>query len=117
MSIEQKLHERSGGKCELCGSGSSLSVYEIPPVTDSSSDKCLLLCDPCKQQVEGTDALNVNHWHCLNDSMWSQIPAVQVMSWLMLKRLSTENWAQDLLDVLYLEDDVLDDMYEFESLA
>jgi len=49
--------------------------------------------------------MDVNHWHCLNGSMWSQVPAVQVMAWRMLKRLSTESWAQDLLDMLYLDDE------------
>lgn len=49
----------------------------------------------------------VNHWRCLNDSMWSQIPAVQVMAWRMLSRLKNEGWPQDLLDMLYLEDELL----------
>ncbi len=40
--------------------------------------------------------------------MWSQTPAVQVMAWRQLKQLSTvgEAWANDLLDMLYLEEDV-----------
>jgi len=39
--------------------------------------------------------------------MWSQLPAVQVMAWRMLARLRSEGWPQDLLDMLYLDDDVL----------
>ena len=50
--------------------------------------------------------MDMNHWRCLNDSMWSPVPAVQVMSYRMLKRLNGESWAQDLLDMLYLEDDL-----------
>ncbi len=46
-------------------------------------------------------------WRCLNDSMWSQVPAVQVLAWRMLKRLSSEGWPQDLLDMLYLDEDTL----------
>jgi len=38
--------------------------------------------------------------------MWNQEPAVQVMSYRMLHRLSTESWAQDALDMIYMEDDV-----------
>ena len=38
--------------------------------------------------------------------MWSQVPAVQVMAWRMLTRLRGEGWPQDLLDMMYLEDDV-----------
>jgi protein PhnA len=39
--------------------------------------------------------------------MWSQVPAVQVMAWRMLSRLREEVWARDLLDMLYLEDEVM----------
>ena len=34
--------------------------------------------------------------------------AVQVVVWRLLKRLESERWAQDLLDQLYMEDDVLE---------
>ncbi|MCO7223578.1 alkylphosphonate utilization protein [Pleionea sp. CnH1-48] len=106
MNIKDTLLQRSHGQCELCTAKTELSVYEIPPATDPDSDKCVLLCDSCKTQIEKTAEINVNHWRCLNDSMWSQTPAVQVMAWRMLNRLSTESWAQDLLDMLYLEEDV-----------
>jgi len=39
--------------------------------------------------------------------MWSEVPAVQVVSWRMLNRLSAEGWAADLLDMMYLEDETL----------
>jgi len=39
--------------------------------------------------------------------MWSQIPAVQVIAWRILNRLSAKGWTQDLLDMLYLEEDIL----------
>jgi protein PhnA len=39
--------------------------------------------------------------------MWSETPAVQVMAWRMLQRLKSEGWPQDLLDMLYLEEDTL----------
>lgn len=51
--------------------------------------------------------MDANHWRCLNDSMWSQVPVVQVMAWRALKLLSSQLWAQDLLEMLYLEDENL----------
>ncbi len=39
--------------------------------------------------------------------MWSTIPAVQVMAYRILKQITKEGWPQDLLDMLYLEDDIL----------
>jgi protein PhnA len=106
MTIEQTLLERSGSSCELCGSEPDLSVYEVPPVAESRAERCVLLCNTCRDQVENPDNMDVNHWRCLNDSMWNQEPAVQVMAWRMLDRLKAEGWPQDLLDMLYLEDDV-----------
>lgn len=38
--------------------------------------------------------------------MWSTVPAVQVMAWRMLTNLRGEGWPQDLLDMMYMEDDV-----------
>ncbi len=107
MSIEQDLHARSGSTCELCGASDDLAVYEVPPAPDGSAETAVMLCACCREQVEDADKMDVHHWHCLNDSAWSEVPAVQVMAWRLLKRLSpTEGWASDLLDSLYLEDDV-----------
>lgn len=106
MSIEKELQERSGSKCELCSATDNLSVYNIPPNSDGNADQSLLVCATCKAQIEKPETMDANHWRCLNDSMWTPVPAVQVMAWRMLDRLKAESWAQDLFDTLYLEDDV-----------
>jgi protein PhnA len=105
MSTEKALHARSESKCELCGATESLGVYEVPPNSDGSADECALICETCREQIENPEKVDVHHWRCLNDSMWSQVPAVQVTVWRMLKRLSAEGWPQDLLDMLYLDED------------
>ncbi len=106
MSIETELQQRSGGVCELCGSDADLSVYAVPDSPTEGADAAVLLCATCKQQIEQPETVDPNHWRCLNDSMWNTTPAVQVMAWRMLDRLKGEGWPQDLLDILYLEDDV-----------
>ena len=108
MSTEQNLLSRSDSKCELCSATENLSVYEIPPVSDGHVDQCILVCPTCSGQIQNPDDVDVHHWRCLNDSMWSQVPAVQVMAWRMLTRLSAEGWPQDLLDMLYLDDATLE---------
>jgi len=108
MSTEQALKDRSESKCELCNSTQNLQVYEVPPGSNATADECILICDTCREQIENPDKVDVNHWRCLNESMWSQVPAVQVMAWRMLTRLRAEGWPQDLLDMLYLEADLLD---------
>ena len=40
--------------------------------------------------------------------MWSEVPAVQVLSWRMLNRLRSESWAAENLDLLYLDDEKLE---------
>ena len=107
MNVEKELALRSESKCELCGASENLIVYTIPPANEDSADKSILICDTCLTQIENPDQIDTNHWRCLNDSMWSQIPAVQVMAWRMLTRLRHEGWPQDLLDMLYLDDDTL----------
>ncbi len=66
-----------------------------------------MVCETCQNQIAELSPVDPGHWRCLNDSMWSQVPAVQVVAWRMLNRLKSEGWPQDLLENLYLEDDVL----------
>ena len=103
----KELEQRSGNKCELCGNTENLSVYEVPPTPDNTLETCILICATCVDQIENPDNVDANHWRCLNDSMWSEVAAVQVVAWRMLKRLRAEAWPQDLLDMLYLDDENL----------
>lgn len=107
MTTEQTLQDRAASKCELCAATDALRSYPIPPDSDGSADQCLLICATCNQQLDQPDNLDPQHWRCLNDSMWSQVPAVQVMAWRILKRLNDEAWAQNALDMLYLDDATL----------
>ena len=106
MTIEKELMQRSDSKCELCGATSELSVYEVPPVESPSAESCILVCNTCHGQIENPETMDTNHWRCLNDSMWSQVSAVQVVAWRLLNSMRAEGWPQDLLDMLYLEDEV-----------
>ncbi len=107
MSILNKLQERSGNKCELCASEENLSIYKLPPMPVGTVDDSVLACATCIGQIENTDTADTNHWRCLNDSMWSEVAAVQVVAWRMLTRLRAEGWPQDLLDMLYLDEENL----------
>lgn len=107
MSVQKELMDRSGSKCELCGAVENLEVYEVPPVSTGGVDGSLLACSTCRSQIENPDITDENHWRCLNDCMWSEFRAVQTVSWRMLSRLRSKGWPQDLLDMLYLDDDTL----------
>ncbi|WP_346900416.1 PhnA domain-containing protein [uncultured Roseibium sp.] len=107
MTVEQDLRERADNKCELSGATEDLVVLEVGPDSDGSADKAILVSATCAEQIDGSAELDANHWHCLNESAWSQVPAVQVTAWRMLNRLSSETWARDLLDMLYLDEETL----------
>ncbi|MEI6311328.1 MAG: PhnA domain-containing protein [Bacteroidota bacterium] len=107
MSVEQQVISRSNNQCELCKSTNKLSIYDIPPATEKQASHSLYVCEKCKSQLEKKEELDINHWSCLNESMWSEVPAVQVVSWRMLNRLKNESWASDALDMMYLDDDNL----------
>ncbi len=104
MSVEKMLHERSSGQCELCKSETDLSLYEVPPHSDGTVDDTLLICGKCSRQLNKKEETDSAHWQCLNESMWSEVPAVQVVSWRMLNRLRNESWATEALDMMYLDD-------------
>ncbi|WP_445738312.1 PhnA domain-containing protein [Mariniflexile sp.] len=107
MSVLQTLQERSKNTCELCTATKGSSQYTIPPSLNENIDNSLLVCKTCLDQIEGKTEMDANHWRCLNDSMWSEHVAVQIMAWRMLQRLRNEGWPKDLLDMMYLDDKAL----------
>jgi|TARA_B110001469_G_C9463948_1_gene233555 protein PhnA len=108
MSLEQSLMQRSNSSCELCAADNNLNVYTVPPTAEAITERAVLVCKTCLDQIEVPDTMNANHWRCLNDAMWKPVDAIQVMSWRLLTRLAVkgEVWAQDLVDMMYLEEDM-----------
>jgi protein PhnA len=102
MSSERELQQRSNATCELCSSTENLAVFAVP----NTNELDLYACKTCVDQLEDADKIEPNHWRCLNDSMWSEHDAVKIMAWRMLNRIKAD-WTQDLLPMLYLEDDIL----------
>lgn len=103
--MTKELIERSGGCCEICGANTDLSTLTPSPKTDSAD--AAVVCAKCKEQFLENEAVESNHWRCLNDSMWSEVPAVKVIAYRMLNRLKAEGWPMDLLDMLYLDEETL----------
>ena len=101
------LKKRSGNCCELCGSTTALSIYQVPPSKVGGVDDSILACEACISQINNPETMDSNHWRCLNDSMWSEHLPVKVMAWRMLNRLKGEGWSLDLLNMLYLTDEEL----------
>ncbi len=107
MRLEEFLLKRSEGKCELCTAAETIILYEVPPQSGRMEENCIMVCPKCLSQLEKKEELDSVHWSCLSASMWSEVPAVQVVSWRMLNRLRNESWANDLLEMIYLDEENL----------
>ncbi|MCF7818619.1 MAG: hypothetical protein K9M54_12145 [Kiritimatiellales bacterium] len=101
------LVRRSRSRCELCDKhGVKLEVYELPPPEEEPfSDGCVFICDGCRRQITEPKNMIPSHWRCLNNALYSEVPAVQVMSVRILRRLAKidEHWAKELLEQAYLD--------------
>lgn len=87
--------------CELCGSDEGVSLFDLP-LGDGSEDQGVYLCLNCQTQID-TNELDENHFNCLNDAMWSEVPAVKVMSYILWSKLGR----QDMCEMIYLEESEL----------
>ena len=105
--MERVLNKRSDSKCELCTATENLSVFSVLPSKNGGADESILACKTCIDQIENPGNENLNHWRCLNDSMWSEHIAVQVVAWRMLSRLRAAGWPKELVDQMYLDEDDL----------
>jgi protein PhnA len=110
--LAKDLVRRSRSKCELCDlSGSRLQVYELLPLPEEPTvEGCVFICDACLKQLTHPKKMIPSHWRCLNNALWSEVPAVQALSFRILKRLVAldQHWAEELLEHAYLDPDVED---------
>jgi protein PhnA len=108
MKLEAALLKRSEHKCELCGADDNIQVFEVPPQDYSNEDNCIIVCKKCLAQIEKKEEIDNEHWKkWLPNSMWSEVPGVQVVSWRILNRLRNESWAADNIDMMYFDDERL----------
>jgi len=104
MSLLSALEARCESKCELCNHTENLSAYSVPPKSGHSIDEQIAICSTCLTQIEKKEQLDEAHWRCLNESIWSPTPSVQVMSYRLLTQLSAASWAADLRNQMYMDE-------------
>jgi protein PhnA len=107
MMVSKELQLRSNGVCELCGSSNEISSYAVSPYAGNYAEECVVVCETCSSQLADPSLVDINHWRCLNDCMWSEVSAVKVLAYRMLDQLKHEGWPADLLEVIYLTDEEL----------
>ncbi len=107
--LGKDLTRRSRAKCELCTtSGVALSIYEVPVAPkDPDLAHVIHVCDACSSQLDKPKSIQSSHWRVLSETVWSEVPAAQVLSVRILKHLAkTEGWAQEILESAYLDEDL-----------
>jgi len=109
MSLEENLRNRSGNSCELSNATENLKVYLVNYNGQSNDQRSILISEKCIAQIEKTEEADSAFWEpILPIAMWSEIPAIKVVSWRMLQRFRNESWAVDALDMIYIEDHELE---------
>jgi len=109
MSITPQLKSRCNNTCELCSSETeNLVAYTVPPKSDDSINNLVALCNNCYNQIVASDYSNSNHWRCLTGSIWSEVPAVQTLSYKILSKLKNQDWALETLESVFLEDTLIE---------
>ncbi|MEQ9695819.1 alkylphosphonate utilization protein [Shimia sp. SDUM112013] len=86
--------------CALCAAPAAIPYVVAPERAE------IALCQTCQAGVDGP-VQDGPHWQCLHDAIWSTDPAVQVVAYRLLQGLTMAPWARDLLDIAYLEPEVL----------
>ncbi|MDR9497796.1 MAG: alkylphosphonate utilization protein [Hydrogenovibrio sp.] len=108
-SLIEALKQRAQNRCELSGEPGEHAWFVTGDSDEPDLAHCILVSPQSLTQLElaenDPDAeLDAHHWRCLNDSIWSPEPAVQVTAWRLLERMRDQGWPQPLLDMMYMED-------------
>lgn len=106
-SFGRELTRRAKSKCELCeATGVSLSVFEVPPVKEEPEvERCIFICDECKNKLERVKKAKENDFRFLTNSIWSEVDMVRALSIKLLTEMTTKySWAELVLDDLYIDE-------------
>lgn len=104
--LSTELMERSFGKCELSQSSENIVSYTVPPKNDDNIHHQMAVSQKYLDEYEAIETADLSQWRdILTNSIWSPIPAIQVFSYRILKKLESEPWALDLLNMIYFDDE------------
>lgn len=105
MAISKSLSERCGDVCELCSANAATIEYTVSPKSNDNINHVVAICDTCSKEME--NVANSFHWRCLEGSIWNPEPSVQALSYRLLKQLKDQDWAEDLLSNVDIEEPIV----------
>lgn len=108
MSISQKLKERNSELCELCNSETATLEYTVSPKSDDSTENQVALCSTCLNSMDLPGSKDSSfHWRCLEGSIWNPQPSVQALSYRILQNHKSEDWADNLISSVDLDENII----------
>ena len=89
--------------CVLCSTATSHDV-----ALEGAGDAVarVALCETCAAGLQAP-VEDTPHWQCLHDAIWSTDGATQVAAYRVLHNLDHAPWARDLMEIAYLEPELL----------
>jgi protein PhnA len=99
------LLARAQHQCELCNQSPVTEAHGVAPRHQAAIENQVALCAQCAEQLAQLQPSA--HWRCLEGSIWNPEPAVQVLSYRLVHHFEAENWARQLLESVYLDEDLL----------
>lgn len=117
MSIEQSIISRSNNTCEVCQKNTPEHIFTIHPDKEVLENNSVYICNDCYQPLSLNQALESSYWTFIADKIWDENPTIQIIAYRVLNGLKHEAWAQDALDMIYLEEEVAQKANLFEYSA
>ena len=105
MKVSEKLKQRAQGLCELCTTEEAIDAFAVSPKNNDMIENEVALCATCLGIIEGKEA--GNHWQCLAGSIWNTEPSVQALSYRILYELKDNEWANEILTSVELEEPII----------
>jgi protein PhnA len=105
MSISQALKNRSQELCELCNVATASIEYTVSPKNDESIANQVALCTTCVAALDNKESSF--HWRCTEGSIWSAEPSVQALSYRIAYGLKAEEWANNLINSVDLDENTI----------
>ena len=106
-ALGRGLARRAKSACELCESGGSLRVYEVPGgPSEPEEDWAVMLCERCGEVHTERRRHEASSLRFLEGVIWSEVQPVQISAVRITRRLAAAGteWAGDALDGLYLDE-------------
>ncbi len=85
-----------------------LNAYAVPPRNYESVENTVALFPDCYEKITQSDFSDTNYWRCLTGGIWSEVPAVQALSYKILTKLNAESWATEAVESVYLDEALIE---------